>query len=178
MNQTSKVIAAFFGVFVAGAVFGGALAYRWAQPGPIPPSPILAVAPTGESPLAPTVAPSPRFPPPLPPAQVQPALMRQFTQRLKLTPDQREKIAPVVTRTTEELARLRRDNLHETLRLTDAMYSEVAAALDPGQLAELEKMKRKMQERAAEERKKRGGEPGADPGRKGERAPTGRVGAQ
>ena len=58
------------------------------------------------------------------------------------------------------------------------MYAEVAAALNPGQVVELEKMKRKMQERVAEERKKRGGEPMGEPGRKGERGPAGRVGAQ
>jgi Spy/CpxP family protein refolding chaperone len=178
MSQTSKVVAAFFGVFVAGAVFGGALAYRWAQPVTVPPAPVAALAPTPESQPAPAISASPRFPSPLPPAQVQPALMRQFTQRLKLTSDQREKIAPVVTRTTDELARLRRENLHETSRLTEAMYAEVAAALTPGQVVELEKMKRKMQERVAEERKKRGGEPTAEPGRKGERGPAGRVGAQ
>ncbi len=178
MNQTSKVVAAFFGVFVAGAVFGGALAYRWAQPVALTPAPVAAVVPAGEGQPVPAPAASPRAPNPLPPAQVQPALMRQFSQRLKLTPDQREKIAPVVTRTTDELARLRRENLHETSRLTEAMYAEVAAALNPGQVVELEKMKRKMQERVAEERKKRGGEPMGEPGRKGERGPAGRVGAQ
>jgi len=174
MNQTGKVVAAFFGVFVAGAVFGGALAYRFAQPVPSAPTPVAAVAPTG-APTAPSATVSaPRFPAPLPPAQVQPALMRQFTQRLKLSSEQRDKILPVVTRTTEELARLRQENLHETSRLTEAMYAEVAAALAPHQVGELEKMKRKMQERVAEERKKRGG----DPAGKGERGPAGRVGAQ
>lgn len=178
MSQTGKVVAAFFGVFVAGAVFGGALAYRLAQPAALLPAPVAVVAPAGENPPAATPAVAQRLPAPLPPAQVQPALMRQFTQRLKLTAEQREKILPVVTHTTEELARLRRENLHETSRLTEAMYAEVAAALTPSQAIELEKMKRKMQERVAEERKKRGGDPAAEPGRKGERGPAGRVGAQ
>lgn len=178
MSQTSKVVAAFFGVFVAGAVFGGALAYRLAQPAPAVPVPVAVSAPAGENSPPPPVAGSARLPAPLPPAQVQPALMRQFSQRLKLTPEQRERILPVVTRTTDELARLRRENLHETSRLTEAMYAEVAAALTPSQTFELEKMKRKMQERVAEERKKRGGDPAAEPGRKGDRGPAGRVGAQ
>jgi hypothetical protein len=184
MNQLGKVIAAFSGVFLAGAVFGGAIVFRWAQPAvqPAAPAPVVAVAtPAGEVPPAPVVAaaPAPRPPLPVPSAQVQPAVMRQFTQRLKLSSDQREKIMPVVTRAAEDLARLRRENLQETSRITETMYADVAASLNPTQLAELEKMKRKMQERVAEERKKRGEGAAIEPGRKGERGgAAGRVGAQ
>lgn len=178
MSQTGKVVAAFCGVFLAGAIFGGSLGYRWALPAPVAPTQVSVTTPAPENPPPPAAGGSARWPAPLPPAQVQPALMRQFTQRLKLTPEQREKILPVVTRTTDELARLRRENLHETLRLTESMYAEVAASLTPTQATELEKMKRKMQERVAEERKKRGGDPAAEPGRKGERGPAGRGGAQ
>lgn len=157
MEKPWKVIFAFVCVFVAGAVFGGVFTLRSAGG-----NKTAAFQPPHNR------APQPgsRPPPAPPPVQIQPAIMRQMTQRLNLTGEQREKIKPVVARATEELLRLRRENLHETTRVMEVMYADVAASLTPEQRSELEEMKRKMQERVAEERKKRGDPPGGEGGRK------------
>lgn len=161
MHQRGKVIAAFVGVFVAGAVCGGGLALRLASV-PVPPA-------------APSVS-LPEHPAPPPPAvpfasspvrsdatSIHPQMLRQFTQRLKLTPPQWEKIRPILARTSAELDRLRRENLQETTRTVERMYAEVAPSLTPAQVIELEKIQRKMLERVAEERRKRGDQPPPSP---------------
>ena len=155
MEKPWKVVFAFICVFMAGAVFGGFFTLRGAKRREL------------ETPVVtpPPVQTAGAVQRPLPPApvgvQIQPAIMRQFTQRLHLTVDQREKIKPVVAHATEELQRLRRENLHDTTRVMETMYADVAASLTPEQRAELEDMKKKMQERVAAEKKKRDEEEGA-----------------
>lgn len=146
MDKPWKVIFAFICVFIAGAVFGGVFTLRSAGRRPVATS----------QPPPPNRPPGARPPQSAPPVQIQPAIMRQMTQRLNLTAEQREKIKPVVARATEELQRLRRENLHDTTRVMEVMYADVAASLTSEQRSELEEMKRKMQERVAEEKKKRG----------------------
>ncbi|HUR57970.1 MAG TPA: hypothetical protein VM029_09705, partial [Opitutaceae bacterium] len=149
MEKPWKVVFAFICVFMAGAVFGGFFTLRGAKRRDV-----------ATTTVAPPPVPVPgAVPRPLPPApvgvQIQPAIMRQFTQRLRLTVEQREKIKPVVAHATEELQRLRRENLHDTTRVMEVMYADVAASLTPEQRAELEDMRHKMQERVAAEKKKR-----------------------
>lgn len=156
MHQRGKVIAAFVGVFAAGVVCGGGLALRVAPDSagraprvslpaerPAPPEPVAAVAPRPDA-------------APAAPSQIHPSMVRQFTQRLKLTPAQWDKVRPVLARTSAELDRLRRENLHDTTRTMERMYAEVAPSLSQTQVLELEKIQRKMLERVAEERRKRG----------------------
>lgn len=157
MDKPWKVIFAFVGIFVAGAVAGGFFGHRRAvkqlfanMPAPVVIAPTPMPVSMTNAPKATTPAPRP-----LPPTQIQPAVMRQLTQRLNLTNDQKKKVAPVVARANEDLQRLRRENLQDTTRVVDQMYTDVMAVLTPEQREQLEDMKRKMQERVAEEKRRR-----------------------
>lgn len=164
MDKPWKVVLAFISVFIAGAVFGGLFTVGSArramaahkQPGPV-------VTPPGSQPPG-------KAPPP--PAPLGPAIIRQITTRLSLTADQKEKIRPIVTRAAEDLQRLRRENLQDTTRTMERMYADVSAMLTPEQRTELEEMRRKMQERVENERKKRGEVPPPEGGRKNGSAPA------
>jgi hypothetical protein len=168
VDKPWKVIAAFVAVFMAGAVFGGLFTLRafnkrfadWraterqaaVSPVVVPP-PTTVAAKAGATP-PPAAAPAK--------ATIQPALMQQFTKRLKLTPAQRDRIRPIVGRASEDMQRLRQENesdrqrnLADTVRLTERMYADVAALLSPDQREELETMRQQMQERADMERKRR-----------------------
>lgn len=155
-------------VFMAGAVFGGLFTLRasnkrlseWraverqmAVPAVVAPAPAAAAPKAGANP--PAAQPSK--------APIMPALMQQFTKRLKLTTPQRDKMRPIVGRASEDLQRLRQENesdrqrnLADTVRVTERMYEDVAALLTPEQRTELETMRQQMQERTDKERKRRG----------------------
>jgi hypothetical protein len=179
VDKPWKVILAFVAVFIAGAVFGGLFTLRasgrrladWQaqKPSPAVPPPQPAQSAPASGPAA-TAQPKPSLPAqPAQAAQAQPpraplmpAIMRQFNQRLNLRPVQRERIRPIVDRAAEDLQRLRQESEHErqrnladTVRVTDRMYSDVAALLSPDQREELETMRTQMQERAEKERKRR-----------------------
>lgn len=151
MDKPWKVVLAFIGVFVAGAVFGGLFTLRATGKRPVEKA-VLTVPPPVQAQPAPAKA----------PASVGPALMRQFTRKLKPTPEQREKIDPLVGRAGEDLQRLNalsraqaRENLENVTRVMERMYEDVAAWLTPEQRIELAEMRRQWQEKVAEERKKR-----------------------
>jgi len=160
MNAPWKVIAAFLGVFIAGAIFGGVFTLRVSTSR-------ATVPPSGERPLA-QLPPSPNRPmvagpqlkteaalaaPKLNP--LTPTLMRQLTQKLNLTPDQRDKVRPLVNRASEDFLRLRQENLADNARVTERMYADVSAQLTPAQRSQLETMREEMQQRVQAERKRR-----------------------
>ena len=173
MEKPWKVVAAFVAVFIAGAVFGGLFTLRasgkrladWRandKPGKVP---APATAPIAAGPTAATSAGSPpaaniaaaRVPVP-----IQPAIMQQLIRQLKLTAAQKEKVRPIVSRASEDLQRLRQDNdterqrnIADTVRVTDRMYSDVAALLPPEQRVELESMRTQMQHRVEKDRRRR-----------------------
>jgi hypothetical protein len=185
MDKPWKVVAAFLVVFVAGAVFGGVFALgvnvrrqgkelRQAQAMPAP-----APVPAATAPAAPHVSAATVAPKKLPLSLVQagslsPQIMGQFTRRLELTSAQKERVRPVIARATEDLLRLRQENLAETARVTERMYEDIAATLTPGQRTELEKMRVQMQERVRTERLKRAAEQAAEAANRpaGEPAPV------
>src|SRR4051812_40588665 len=128
MDKPWKVILAFVGVFIAGAVFGGLftlgtssrhLANEEAANRIVTTAP--AVAPKAEpatvqtptvTPPAPTpVAQTAPAQAPAPPNRIAPALMTQFTKRLSPTADQRKKIRVVVDRAAEDFQRMQREHL-------------------------------------------------------------------
>lgn len=167
METPWKVVFAFVLVFMAGAIFGGVFtvgfsARRVAGPKGTPPMRSAAQPPASVQPPAPG---QPRPPAAGPqgqptaaavrPSAITPTLMRQFTQRLGLSAEQKERIRPIVGRAGEDLARLRQENLTDTARVTERMYTDVAAVLTLQQRAELENMQRQLQERIEAERKKR-----------------------
>ena len=182
MDKPWKVVFAFVGVFIAGAVFGGFFtlrtsvrrgnaeseAARLAQSNPAAvQSGAAQPADTGR-PVQPQVQPGPILPlPPGPNAGpprggISVALMRQFAQRLSLTNDQREKVRPILGRWGEDFQHLRQENdrqqqqyLGDSVRLSERMFGDIAAILAPEQRTELDKMRRESEERVERERQKR-----------------------
>jgi hypothetical protein len=179
MDKPWKVIFAFVGVFVAGAVFGGLFTLRASRVGMVRDAGKGAVASaenpvSGKDPAARPVS-GPATPvspvpagdagtpvkvaaPPANPAQgrIAVGLMRQFTQRLSPTPEQKKKFAPIFGRAAEDLQRLQREHLQDTTRVTERMYEDIAGLLSPDQRLQLEKMRQEMLERVRKEREKRG----------------------
>lgn len=165
MDKPWKVIFAFVGVFIAGAVFGGFFTLRSAgkwgagdRPRPVPKA-------------APVAGQAGKAAPP--PGRIYPQVMRQFTQRLKPTPEQQKSIEPIVSRAAEDLQRMQREHLTDTTRTTERMYADVASILTPVQRTKLEQMREEMHERVRKEKEKRGeappaadvmAKPGARPG--------------
>lgn len=159
MEKPWKVIAAFILVFIAGAVFGGVFTVGFsARRGP---------GATKANPAAKAGGQTPATTPARPKGEGQgagvlartnsltPAVLRQFAQRLELSAEQKERIGPIVGRASEDLVRLRQENLVDTARVTERMYTDVAAVLTPAQRTELATMTRQMEERVMAERRKR-----------------------
>ena len=96
MSQPWKVILAFAGVFLAGAIAGGPLALRLLRhDGP-------EYRRTSSRGLGPEI-------------------MRHFTERLDLTPEQKEKIRPIIQRAQAETQRLRRENIRNLAATIEQM---------------------------------------------------------
>ncbi len=144
MDRPWKVILAFVGVFIAGAIFGGVFTLRSTDG--MPERAGKAAKQAGKEPGG----------------RIYPQLMRQFTQRLNPTAEQQKAITPIVARAAEDLQRMQREHLADTTRTTERMYEDVAAVLTPAQRSKLDKMRQEMRERVRREKEKRG-EPGAAP---------------
>lgn len=147
MNKPWKVVLAFLGVFVAGAVFGGFLSLRVSRQ--------FGLGPKDEHHASPM-------------DQFVPLILRRYSSRLDLTPEQTEKIRPIVKAAGDELRRLRRSNFTETIAVAERMHDQVNAILTPDQRRIFEDMKKELQERWKSERQRRGGDrppEGPHPGR-------------
>ena len=140
MQTTWKVVAAFLGVFVAGAVFGTALttgiARRMAHRATIRTEPM----PSGGGPILPPGGPGGR--------QVGPEMMQRFVQRLELTAEQAEKIRPIVQRGEAEVEKLRRENFREMAKVFERVHAEIAVGLTPAQREKLAELQKKFRERS------------------------------
>ena len=117
MNSSWKVTLAFCAVFVAGALCGGSIAWRYARHG--------------------------RFDEHRPRA----SMMQRLEQNLSLTPEQKARIEPIVLRGQEEIAKARRDGLQAIRTITDRIHNEIAAELTPEQKAKLDEMRQRFRER-------------------------------
>lgn len=172
MDVPWKVIFAFVGVFIAGAIFGGVftigVSARRAPGGPrqaaaadrplaqLPPasqpkSQVAGPAAPASNPNAGMVAaPAWRSNP------ITPQLMNQFTRRLPaLTAEQKDSLRRILGRAGEDFHRLRQENLADVARVTERMYADVASVLTLEQRAELETMRKQLEERIQNERRKR-----------------------
>jgi Spy/CpxP family protein refolding chaperone len=160
MDRPWKVILAFVGVFIAGAVFGGFFTLRSAArlAEASRPKATSAKAPAGKQapggPAAPAAA-----------KGIAPQVMRQLTQRLSPTPEQQKAIRPIVSRAAEDLQRMQKEHLADTTRTTERMYADVAALLTPTQRAQLEQMRQEMLERVRKVREKRDENPAEGAGK-------------
>ncbi len=158
MDKPWKVIVAFVLVFIAGAIFGGVFTVSFSArraPGAAKANPAgrqgaspaaTPARPKGEGQGAGLLART---------NSLTPAVIRQFTLRLELSAEQKERIGPIVGRASEDLVRLRQENLVDTARVTERMYTDVAAVLTSPQRTELLAMTRQMEERVMAERRKR-----------------------
>lgn len=110
MNKNWKIIVAFVAVFLFGGVIGAVCGLRFAQ--------------------------RPVFPrPPLRPEQFDAQLMHRWmnARQLALTPEQKQRIRPIVFEAAESLRRLRRETLHSGSLIIEHMQDEIAALLNPEQ---------------------------------------------
>ena len=119
MEKPWKVIVAFVGVFVAGGIFGAALALRWAGP------------PRGAH----------------RPGIGELHMMDRLSLELLLTPEQKQKIAPIVARAEAETRRLRRESVQSFRAVMERANTEIAAELTPEQRAKLDNMRKRFRER-------------------------------
>ncbi len=143
MKKPWKIILAFGGIFVAGAIVGGFVTLRM-HPPPTVIMPAIRLEPA--------------------PAQVSPHMIRRLTQRLELSAEQQEQIRPIIGTAEREVQRLRRESLHETMAVSRQMYEHIAPLLTPEQKENLDRMQQEALERMAQERQQRLGErPGLAP---------------
>ena len=160
MDKPWKVIFAFVGVFIAGAVFGGLFTLRSSAGRPAPEpvrhiqEPVVVTTTTKAAPNHQEKDGKIRQKELQSVGGIAPALMRRFTQRLNPTVEQRKAISVVVGRAAEDLQRAQRDHLMETERLTSRMYEDVSAVLTPEQRIQLEQMKQETLERVRKEKER------------------------
>ena len=144
MQNPWKVILAFVGVFVAGAVFGGFLALRLGRELIVPQPQVAAL------PIAPTVVP-PVVKPPLPPGQAPPnlpvpqsvqsaQLLRRLTNQLDLTPAQRERVVPIIQRAVQDFWREQQNFSRENAFLLQRLKQDMGKELTPDQQKRLDEM--------------------------------------
>ena len=136
MNKPWKVILAFLGVFLAGAVFGGFISLRVARSHDFRPSAM---------------------------DKFTPMLLHRFSDRLELTTEQLEKIRTIVAATEAELRRLRSSGFKETVAVAENMNEQIAKVLTPAQVIKLDELKREMRERWRRDRPGRNPEGGRLP---------------
>lgn len=132
MNKPWKVIFAFLGVFLAGAVFGGFLSVRMARNHVYRSSSMD------------------RF---------TPMILNRYADRLELSPEQLDKIKPIVKSADEALRHLRSIGYRDAVAVGEKMNEEVSKLLTPEQNAKLEELKQEMRARWKKDRGKRGDEP-------------------
>ena len=134
-----KVLAYLIGLFAAGAMAGAAAGYSFRRGSP---------------------------PKPPQPGQMTERLCDRFTRDLKLTPEQRHQIEPIVRESVEEISRLQHECGHKIRDAIRASHQKMAAFLKPDQIAELEKIERRHAERFNRGHPPEGGErPGGEIGR-------------
>ncbi len=153
MDKPWKVVLAFLGVFIAGAVFGGFFALGigrqvWQAEAPAakpatlqvattPPPVAPATASTATTPQPPAAKPAPQ--PALPPPQsVQSAqLMRQVTNKLKLTATQKSQISPLIQRAVEDFWRLQQNFSRENAFVLERLKQDIGKELTSEQRSQL-----------------------------------------
>lgn len=147
MASTFKIVLAVGGIFLAGAVTGGFVSLR-----------------VIESRAAKQRAQQQRFGPT--------DLGGRLAEQLHLTPEQKEQIRPILTRTSEELRKVRRDAFNNTAALIARMDEDMSKILTDEQGVLLKKMRAEEEERRKRwsERVKRNEQP-RPPGSPGEGAP-------
>jgi hypothetical protein len=137
MVKTWQVVLGTIVIFVAGLVTGGAVTLRllWVKEEQRKDLAVQAqvAPPAAGRPAAPRQAGGGE-------PQFGPALIRRFATQLDLTPAQFKRINPIVGRTQEELARLRREVQLGSALAIERMQDEIAAQLNPAQRGRFEEL--------------------------------------
>jgi hypothetical protein len=165
MDVPWKVILAFVGVFIAGAIFGGVFtigvsARRFAnvpRAGPATDRPFTRL-PAAKQPETTVGAGAQSSGRPVSQARanpITPALMKQFTRRLNPSTEQEETLRKILGRAGEDYHRLRQENFAEVARVTERMYADVSGVLTLEQRSELEKMRNQLEMKLQEASRKR-----------------------
>lgn len=122
MASTLKIVLAVGGIFLAGAVTGGFVSLR-----------------VIESRVAKQRAQQQRFGPT--------DIGGRLVEQLHLTPEQKEQIRPILTRTSEELRKVRRDAFNNTAALITRMDADMLKILTEEQGVLLKKVRADEEER-------------------------------
>ena len=120
MNQPFKLILLILGIFLAGAVTGYFIYPE--------------VAGMRAKPKHPS------------PEQWGPARLKKLSEKLGLSPEQEEKLRPIMVRDMAELGRLRTNCLAEAKKVFERMEHDISELLTPQQREKFEQMNREMRE--------------------------------
>ena len=121
MNKRWQVLLACLGIFAAGAVCGGVVALRYMRPaGPWRPAERGRIAEQ---------------------------LLKSWTEKLKLTEEQRAKIRPILLRGDDEMRQLRSESFRAGAAVMERMHAEVAAVLTPEQRVKLQELRERFRKR-------------------------------
>jgi uncharacterized membrane protein len=118
MDKTWKVVLAFIGIFLAGAVAGGFVSLRFVK---VPPPQVLQRT--------------------VPEQQWVIGQMRRFVNELKLDEAQREQVKPPLERAAADIRRLRRRAYRETMDIIESMNNEIAPMLTEVQKEKFEDLR-------------------------------------
>ncbi len=145
MDKPWKVILAFLGVFIAGAVFGGffslGVGRRILEMEGLPTAKAaLPAAPQTSAAVATTQKPPP---PALPPSVQSAQLLRRVANQLDLTPAQKAQITPIIQRSLQDIWRQQQSLYRETTFITQRMKQDIAKELTPEQQTRLDDLWRK-----------------------------------
>jgi uncharacterized membrane protein len=115
MDKTWKVVLAFIGIFLAGAVAGGFASLRFVK---VPPPQVLRQTVTEQQWVI--------------------GQMRRFVNELKFDEAQREQVKPVLERAAADIRRLRRRAYRETMDIIEGVNNEIAPMLTEDQKEKFE----------------------------------------
>lgn len=121
MDKPWKLVLLLVGIFVAGMASGGFVMMRWGR----------------------QIFPPPRHGP----DEWGPNRLNRLKEKLDLTPEQVEKIRPIMRQDSEELGRIRSSSLAETRKVLDRLEHDVSELLTPEQKTRYDEMNREMRDR-------------------------------
>lgn len=130
MDKPWKIALVLLGIFLAGALTGGAIVVQLGR--------AMAVKRAM-------------------PEQWTPMQMKRLVDRLDLTPEQMDQLRPIVRRNMNDLNRLRTYTLSETRSTIERMERDISEKLTPEQRVRFERMNKEMRERAQRFQQERGG---------------------
>jgi hypothetical protein len=144
MDKPWKVILAFLGVFVAGAIFGGFFSLGigrkiWEIEAPVMTAKVA--VPPAKPPGADGTKEKERKSSQFMPQSVQSAqMMRRVTNQLGLSAEQKASIAPIIQRSLQDIWRQQQNLYRETTYITQRMKEDIAKELTAEQQKQLDEL--------------------------------------